>query len=181
MEHIGHQVHEMPAMCAMNMLWNTQIINTCIVFRSWHVHTHAQFVASCVAIVLLGVLYEYLRVFQQRVDRRIAAKLQKRERVPSPLSGRSTPERGGRSDEVVGLLNGRRARNIGVSVPVHIRMLRAALYGASVFLSFFLMLVFMTYNAYLILAVVAGAAIGHYIFGGYIDFDSTGGKGMACH
>jgi copper transporter 1 len=76
------------------------------------------------------------------------------------------------------------------------------LYGATVFLSFFLMLVFMTYNvrlastpeppyitdslpsqAYLILAVVVGAALGHYIFGGHMDLDATSvdAKGMACH
>jgi copper transporter 1 len=47
------------------------------------------------------------------------------------------------------------------------------------------MLVFMTYNAYLILAVVLGAAIGHYVFNSRMDVDvvlaSAGGKGMACH
>jgi len=50
-----------------------------------------------------------------------------------------------------------------------------------------LMLVFMTYNAYLILAVVVGAGLGHYIFGQYMDVDAvlagagTAGKTMACH
>ena len=84
------------------------------------------------------------------------------------------------------------------------RLTRAALYGAQVFLSFFLMLVFMTYNvrllsslyslsysmfivqAYLIAATVLGAAIGHFIFSSHMDIDAvlSGGaadKGMACH
>ncbi|KAH7888848.1 Ctr copper transporter [Phlebopus sp. FC_14] len=177
--HGDHGGHDMPAMCSMNMLWNTQITDTCIVFPSWHIHTHAQFLVSVVAIVLLGVLYEYLRMFQRDVDVRITAKLAKGKRAASPVSGRSTPERGG---EEAGLLNGRRvARQAGFAIPTHYRVLRAVLYGASVFLSFFLMLVFMTYNAYLIFAVVAGAAIGHYIFGGYVDLDNSGSKGMACH
>jgi hypothetical protein len=34
-------------------------------------------------------------------------------------------------------------------------------------------------QAYLILAVVAGAGIGHYVFGGEMGVD--GGRGMACH
>jgi len=62
------------------------------------------------------------------------------------------------------------------------------LYGATIFLSFFLMLVFMTYNAYLILSVVLGAAIGHYIFGTEMNVEAVlsgggavSGKTMACH
>ena len=91
-------------------------------------------------------------------------------------------------------------------VPPITRALRALLYGATVFLSFFLMLIFMTYNvrwpchfcvrlhllmepplqAYLIAAVVIGASLGHYIFGSTINVDAiladpTGGKGLACH
>jgi copper transporter 1 len=41
-------------------------------------------------------------------------------------------------------------------------------------------------QAYLILAVVLGAAVGHFIFAGQIDPEAVlsggaGGKGMACH
>jgi len=71
-------------------------------------------------------------------------------------------------------------------VPPVSRALRAGVYGATVFLSFFLMLVFMTYNAYLIASVVIGAAVGHYIFGSTMDVDamlsdSNSTKGVACH
>jgi len=49
-----------------------------------------------------------------------------------------------------------------------------------------LMLVFMTYNAYLVGSVVIGAALGHYVFGRTVNVDailndSGNGKGMACH
>ncbi|KAH0827496.1 Ctr copper transporter family-domain-containing protein [Lanmaoa asiatica] len=175
MDHGGHEGHDMPRMCSMNMLWNTQTIDTCIVFRSWHIRSHTEFVLSFAAIVLLSFLYEYLRLFQRDVDARIRERVNKGKRAASPVSGRSTPERG----EETGLLNGRRARHVGRAViPMHYRTLRAVLYGASVLLSCFLMLVFMTYNAYLIFAVVAGAAIGHYLFSGFVEPES---KGMSCH
>lgn len=111
---MDHGGHSMP-MCSMHMLWNTQIIDTCVIFKSWHIHTHFQFVLSFLAIVFLGILYEYLRVFQQRVDEHIAFKLAKGKRSASPpsASGRSTPDRGAGADESVSLLNGRRARNLG--------------------------------------------------------------------
>jgi solute carrier family 31 (copper transporter), member 1 len=92
----------------------------------------------------------------------------------------------------------------GTPLPLDARIMRASMYGASVFLSFFLMLVFMTYNvgallstpaadgahrrlqAYLIGAVVGGAMLGHYIFSPTMDVEAVlaggaGGKGMACH
>jgi len=185
MDHSAHGIAPAMVKCSMNMLWNTQIVDTCIVFRSWHVSSNASFVGSCIAIVALGVFYEYLRAFSKSLDTRIALSLVasgKGKRVASGTrSGRSSP------DEDANLLTGRRMFKIpstGTPVPFLLRVLRATLYGATVFLSFFLMLVFMTYNAYLIFATVFGAALGHFIFGSTINIDamlSEESKGMACH
>ncbi|KAK7005788.1 FAD-binding FR-type domain-containing protein [Favolaschia claudopus] len=191
MDHSAHHMdhNENPAAtmarCSMHMLWNTQIIDTCIVFQSWHVTSNAYFFGSCIAIMALGVFYEYLRAFSKSVDTRIALSLvangKGKHATSGTRSGRSSP------DEDAGLLSGRRVFKIattGTPVPFMLRVLRAALYGATVFLSFFLMLVFMTYNAYLIFATVFGAALGHFIFGSTINIDAILGeesKGMACH
>ncbi|KAH9892675.1 Ctr copper transporter family-domain-containing protein [Cubamyces lactineus] len=204
-DHGDHGGHDMPGMpmgpkCSMNMLWNTQIEDTCIVFRSWHISSKAAFVLSCAAVVGLGVLYEWLRAAQRTLDRRIAATLRAQGKGKAAagglgsgagrgagveVSGRSTPEC---ESEEAGLLTGSlvsKAR-VGTPLPFSARVSRAVLYGASVFLSFFLMLVFMTYNAYLILATVVGAALGHYVFSTHMDIDAVlaggvDGKGMACH
>lgn len=182
---MDHAAHGTTAVkCSMNMLWNTQIADTCIVFRSWHVSSTASLVGSCIAIMALGVFYEYLRAFQKSFDNRIALALvaSGKGKTRAPRSGRSSPD-----DEDAGLLSGRqifRIPSTGTPVPFFLRVVRAALYGATVFLSFFLMLVFMTYNAYLISATVFGAALGHFIFGGTINIDallSQESKGMACH
>ncbi|KAJ7497596.1 Ctr copper transporter family-domain-containing protein [Mycena latifolia] len=186
MDHGAHGAPAAMAKCSMNMLWNTQIVDTCIVFRSWHVSSTASLIGSCIAIMALGVFYEYLRAFQKSLDTRIALALVasgkgKARAASGTRSGRSSP------DEDAGLLTGRRIFKIastGTPVPFLLRVLRAALYGATVFLSFFLMLVFMTYNAYLIFATVFGAALGHFVFGGTINIDallSEESKGMACH
>ncbi|KAI0779472.1 Ctr copper transporter [Fomes fomentarius] len=180
--------------CSLNMLWNTQIEDTCIVFRSWHIPTKSAFVFSWLVIVGLGVLYEYLRVAQRNVDRRIAATLSAQGKgkaaaaaagASGSVSGRDSPEM---DSEEAGLLTGSLVvkGNTGTLLPLTARITRAALYGAQVFLSFFLMLVFMTYNAYLILATVIGAALGHFIFSSHMNIDAVlygGGenKGMACH
>lgn len=108
-DHGGHGGHDMPMgpMCSMNMLWNTQIIDTCIVFPSWHISSHTQFVLSCIAVAALGVLYEYLRAVQTAVDVRVARALAGSKGKTRARSGSRTPD--GEPEEA-GLLSGRRAR-----------------------------------------------------------------------
>ncbi|KAJ6586449.1 Ctr copper transporter [Mycena vulgaris] len=162
--------------CSMNMLWNTQIVNTCIVFRSWHVSSTTAFIASCAIIMALGVFYEALRAFQKKLDARIALEL-------ANAPGSVHLPVGDDADSEDGRPRVRTPPN-GTTVPLIPRVLRATLYGASVFLSFFLMLIFMTYNAYLILATVLGAAVGHFFFSGTIDVDyllHEESKGIPCH
>ncbi|KAJ7485894.1 Ctr copper transporter [Mycena latifolia] len=160
--------------CSMNMLWNTQIVDTCIVFRSWHVGSTTTFILSCAIIMALGIFYEALRVFQKNVDARLALEL-----IDAP-GGISLPL----GDDAISDSGHARKAPKGMTVPLAFRVLRATLYGASVFLSFFLMLIFMTYNAYLILATVLGAAVGHFLFAGTMNVDGLlheENRGIPCH
>ncbi|KAH6897536.1 Ctr copper transporter family-domain-containing protein [Coprinopsis sp. MPI-PUGE-AT-0042] len=191
-DHGGHDMpgHDMPVVrCSMHMLWNTEIENTCIVFKSWHISSRTAFVASCVVIIALCVFHEWLRVFQKKLDFQIAQRLHKKAVGTGGISiGESSTRRDDASVEEDGLLTGRLLRNAvtGAVVPQSSRIMRASVYGATVFISFFLMLVFMTYNAYLIASVVFGAALGHYVFGATMNteailHDLGDDKGMACH
>lgn len=55
---------------------------------------------------------------------------------------------------------------------------RSSIYAGLVAISFWLMLVFMTYNGYLMIATVLGAGFGHFIFG---NGRLTGDKSIQCH
>lgn len=67
----------------------------------------------------------------------------------------------------------------GVTNPVKIgsvsRIQKSVYYGLLVGYSYMMMLVFMTYNGWAMIAVVLGAVLGNYLYGGEIN-DS-----MACH
>ena len=103
---------DMGGMCSMNMIWNTQIEDTCVVFEWWHIRSKAGFVASFFAIVALGVLYEWLRVGARDVDRLIARRLVAEGKGKArSRSGRATPES---DSEAAGLLGGERvAKKVG--------------------------------------------------------------------
>jgi len=162
---------------------NTQIEDTCIVFRSWHISSRFIFALSFVAIIFISVGYEYLRAYQRNVDRRIALALCRgKGRDKSAVSGRTSPELSGEDVENAGLLSGcpkklsalyvlmsptRSAHNhnepflFSTPVPFYPRAFRATLYGAQVFVSFFLMLVFMTYNVGLAVSLRMSADLLH--------------------
>ncbi|KAI5951339.1 CTR2 [Candida jiufengensis] len=57
------------------------------------------------------------------------------------------------------------------------KLQRALLYGFQVYYSFLLMLVFMTYNGWYMIAVAVGAAIGNYLWGGM----NESSRNLACH
>lgn len=92
---------------------NTQIIDTCIVFSSWHIRSTQGFIFSCLLTVALGICYEWLRAFQKQYDVRLARLLvsegKGKGRATPGSSGRSSPECG---SEESGLLNGKRVKKL---------------------------------------------------------------------
>ena len=90
---------------------NTQIEDTCIVFRQWHISSRFVFALSFIAIIFISLGYEYLRAYQRSVDRRIALVLSRgKGRYKGVVSGRSSPELSGADIEDAGLLSGRRKK-----------------------------------------------------------------------
>jgi len=55
-------------------------------------------------------------------------------------------------------------------------LIKATLYAVQVFYSFFIMLLFMTYNGWIMLAVAVGAFVGYLMFG-----QGSATKTVACH
>jgi hypothetical protein len=57
------------------------------------------------------------------------------------------------------------------------KLVKGAFYGGQVFYSFFIMLLFMTYNGWVMIAVAVGAMLGYLVWGD----DEPSGKSVACH
>ncbi|KAA8905507.1 Ctr copper transporter family-domain-containing protein [Sphaerosporella brunnea] len=143
--------------CQMSMLftWNTQ--DLCLVFRWWHVTSMLSLILSLLAVVALGMGYEYLRAVSRRYEARLEAEevyTEQSSLLPGTLRANSTAQR-------------RKRGNIG----------KALLYGAQVFYSFFIMLLFMTYNGWVMIAVAVGAAAGYLVWGA----EESAAKIVACH
>ncbi|EGR44104.1 uncharacterized protein TRIREDRAFT_71029 [Trichoderma reesei QM6a] len=147
--HEGHGGHGggMQDMCSMNMLFTWDTTNLCIVFRQWHVRSTASLIFSLIAVVLLGIGYEALRSVSRRYEASLATRLE-----TVPRQNRETVSKRG-------------------------HVIKATLYAIQNFYAFMLMLVFMTYNGWVMVAVSLGAFVGYLLFG----HSTSATKDNACH
>ncbi|PTB81441.1 Ctr copper transporter [Trichoderma longibrachiatum ATCC 18648] len=155
--HEGHGGHGgMQDMCSMNMLFTWDTTNLCIVFRQWHVRSTASLIFSLLAVVLLGIGYEALRS--------VSPAPQHAYRDDDEEIVTETPafHRSGQNRETV-------------SKRGHV--IKATLYAIQNFYAFMLMLVFMTYNGWVMVAVSLGAFVGYLLFG----HSTSATKDNACH
>ncbi|ELR10520.1 hypothetical protein VC83_04814 [Pseudogymnoascus destructans] len=157
---MGHGDHDASAArCNMNMLftWSTQ--DLCIIFRSWHITGPITLTISLLAIVALVAGFEALRATTARYD---AALLKRRDELPHEELAETTTLLPGQQQSLR---------------DVRAKVVRSALYGLETFYAFMIMLLFMTYNGQVMIAVGIGAFVGHLAFGGA----TTATRETACH
>ncbi|KAG5365431.1 Copper transport protein [Yarrowia sp. C11] len=158
MDHSGHEMPmpdmpghgDMPEMCSMNMIFNWDTKGMCVVFPWWHVKTHVGMVLTVVAVVFISAGYEYVRKLSRDIDAAFKA-------TDCDLEPLINPD-------------------VRPSDQKKIKIYKSIFYGFQVGYSFLLMLVFMTYNAWLMAAVAIGAGVGYFIWGG-----ESSERSMSCH
>ncbi|KAI1429903.1 Ctr copper transporter family-domain-containing protein [Xylaria sp. FL1777] len=187
MDHGGHGGMPMP-MCSMNMLFTWDTTNLCIVFRQWHVRGTASLVFSLLAIVAICAGYEALRegtrkyelwLLNQEAAHSSGAQNERNEdryQDNDPNHGRepvaeTTPFLG------IERIGAGLSSSSEPSVSQRARILKAILYGVQNFYAFMIMLLFMTYNGWVMIAVAVGAGLGYYVFGS----NTRATKETACH
>lgn len=186
MDHSMHHDMDTNAMrrCSMNMIFNWDATGTCIVFRRFYVSGTTSLIIYMILLFLLSIGYEYMRLAATRYDCMTRIKLgmeSNSKRTGKRTGGTDTPNRNLSSASSSSNENHESIKAWGkVVVPKHLQLTRSLFYVANIAVSFFLMLVVMTYNAQIIAAVLAGAFVGHFIFHRELSYED-GGKGMACH
>ncbi|KAL2155116.1 hypothetical protein VTH82DRAFT_3792 [Thermothelomyces myriococcoides] len=153
MDHSAHSGHDDMGggdggpMCKMNMLFTWDTTDLCIVFRQWHISSPLGLVVSLVAIVAICAGYEALRESIRRYEAVLTRRVD-----TAPRQSREQ-----------------------ISRRAHV--IKAVLYGIQNFYAFMIMLIFMTYNGWVMIAVSVGAGLGYLLFGG----KTTVAKETACH
>uniref|UniRef100_A0A3Q1JEZ9 Copper transport protein n=1 Tax=Anabas testudineus TaxID=64144 RepID=A0A3Q1JEZ9_ANATE len=165
----GHGGH-----MGMVMTFYLGYTNVELLFSGLVINSPGEMVGACVGVFLLSVLYEGLKIGREVLLRRSQVNVRYNS---MPLPGTdgtvlmethktvgSLIDSQEEADPPVGSkssLSGLSARQRMLS-PAH--FLQTLLHVIQVVVSYFLMLVFMTYNGYLCIAVAAGAGTGYFLF-----------------
>ncbi|XP_074655100.1 high affinity copper uptake protein 1-like isoform X2 [Tubulanus polymorphus] len=169
--HSGHGMTGMPTgmphMGGMKMFFHVGIKEH-VLFEQWYIQSVGAMVGSCIAIFILACLYEGLKVLREYLLRKhVVAIRYSAYDMPASTSGSSreamvmeTQQNGSINPYPTILYSHYRHKMI--SWP---HILQTMLHILQIVISYFLMLIFMTYNVWLCIAVVLGAGTGYFLFG----------------
>ncbi|VVC91821.1 unnamed protein product [Leptidea sinapis] len=155
--HQGMASHSM----SMSMTFHGGYLET-ILFSWWKVTDVGEFVGSFIAIFIMALLYEGLKYYRKHLLWKTYTGLQ--------YCAVSPPDKGvanmcaAEDPQVIQPVPHVLDRNIPTMMS-SAHVWQTGLHGVQVFVSYMLMLVFMTYNVWLCAAVVLGSATGYFLFG----------------
>lgn len=148
-DHSMHMDGSMHSSMDMHMYFHTGFTET-ILFKNWAVSSVAGMVGSVVGVFFMAALYEALKYFREHLFRLHFSSMSYSSVSVMGQDGRTLTE----VHQIV--------RNRIVSWP---HLLQTFLHMIQMVISYFLMLIFMTYNVWLCLGVILGAGFGYFIFG----------------
>ncbi|KAK4656338.1 Copper Transporter integral membrane protein that functions in high affinity copper transport [Podospora pseudocomata] len=127
--------------CKISMLWNWNTIDSCFISSSWKITSNQMFGGSCVGVLLLAITMEALRRLTKEYDRYLVKKHRE------ALAGQHN----------VDVTQGYRPK-------IWEQAVRAALHMVQFAVGYFIMLLAMYYNGYIIICIFLGAYLGSFMF-----------------
>ncbi|XP_045200486.1 high affinity copper uptake protein 1-like isoform X2 [Mercenaria mercenaria] len=171
--HVGMDMNNTDRTCAggMLMFFHTGKCEF-ILFETLRTKDVGGLVGACVAIFALAIIYEGLKVFREMLLQK-AMLTGNKYAISNGSSSQDTmviSNKNVGSEQQNGISGyGRQKPNTDVSCCLHMmtcsHFVQTVLHMVQVFISYCLMLVFMTYNVWLCLSVILGAGIGYFLFG----------------
>ncbi|KAF2720956.1 Ctr copper transporter [Polychaeton citri CBS 116435] len=168
-EHGGHT-------CKISMLWNWNTIDSCFIARSWHVQSTGAFAGTCIGMILLVMVMEALRRASKEYDAYIVlsrsrsvtgvrrktsddqAVLTNNAGIPKTATSSTNPL------EVVSVPFRSQQAPPSFRPNVFQQSIRALLHMLQFAVAFFVMLMAMYYNGYVIICIFIGAFLGTFVF-----------------
>ena len=140
------------------MMWNWYTVDSCFISSTWHNTSSGMFAGSCIGVILLVMSLEFLRRSVKEYDAYLIRK------HCTPIL--SVTQQGTRKD------SGSRSpmRDAAVLPSIDYRpnimeqTIRAFLHMVQFAVAYFVMLLAMYYNGYIIVCIFIGAFLGAFVF-----------------
>lgn len=164
--------------CKISMLWNWYTIDSCFIARSWRITSKGMFAGSCIGVILLVIALEFLRRAGKEYDRFIVA-----QHVKSLASTAAVAPSSSNSSDHGKATSSSSAAACAPLAPQSFRpsvlqqAIRALLHMLQFAVAYFVMLLAMYYNGYIIICIFIGSYLGYFIFGWETLIVSATGNG----
>ncbi|XP_017474994.1 PREDICTED: high affinity copper uptake protein 1-like [Rhagoletis zephyria] len=135
--------------CTHMMLFHAGHCET-ILWKNWSPKSIAEFTLSALAVFLLSFLYEALKFLRQFLLRRELKRIGKNKEQVDP---------------VCHTFAGLKSKQLLKKILAKSHLIQTLLFLIQVTLSMLIMLIFMTFNYWLCLAIILGLTIGYFLFG----------------
>uniref|UniRef100_W5LWQ5 Copper transport protein n=2 Tax=Lepisosteus oculatus TaxID=7918 RepID=W5LWQ5_LEPOC len=147
--HGDHNHGDMEHGMSMQMTFYMDYKNVELLFAGLVINSPGEMVGACIAVFLLAVFYEGLKIGREFLLRRSQVSVRYNSMpVPGPN----------------GTVLMETHKTVGQRMFSMPHLLQTVLHVIQVVVSYFLMLIFMTYNGFLCIAVAAGAGTGYFLF-----------------
>ncbi|KAF2631690.1 Ctr-domain-containing protein [Macroventuria anomochaeta] len=147
--------------CKISMLWNWYTVDSCFIARSWHITSKSMFAGSCIGVILLVISLEALRRAGKEYDRYIVNQYLS-SHVPTTAVASSASSDNSKTPATTAA-HTPTAQNFRPSV--FQQAVRALLHVLQFAVAYFVMLLAMYYNGYIIICIFIGAYLGYFICG----------------
>lgn len=148
--------------CVISMLWNWNTIDSCFISSSWHVTSKGMFAGSCIGVLLLVMSLEALRRAVKEFDSYIIHQHAAKFVGSSPVASNN-----GAGSDSGKATDGAAACAVGIPPfrpNVGQQAIRALLHMMQFAVAYFVMLLAMYYNGYIIICIFIGSYLGSFIF-----------------
>ncbi|KAG5327817.1 COPT1 protein, partial [Acromyrmex heyeri] len=145
-------------MHGMSMTFHTGYCEV-VLFENWKISSVGGLIGSMIGIAIMAALYEGLKYYREYLFWKTYNALQYRS-VTVPSEKNVVAE-----DNRVVHMVGEVIHKQPPTMMSWMHLFQTFLHIIQIVLSYFLMLIFMTYNVWLCCAVVLGAAVGYFLFG----------------
>ncbi|PMD34942.1 Ctr-domain-containing protein [Hyaloscypha variabilis F] len=145
--------------CQISMLWNWYTVDSCFISATWKNTSHGMFAGTCIGVICLVVSLEFLRRLGKEYDRYLVRNY-KTFHQPSTSDGESNSQ----DNKGVSV----RTTSVAAVAPFKPnpfqQAIRALLHMLQFAVAYFIMLLAMYYNGYIIISIFIGAYIGSFVF-----------------
>ncbi|KAI1394291.1 Ctr copper transporter family-domain-containing protein [Hypoxylon trugodes] len=148
--------------CKISMLWNWYTIDSCFLASSWHNTSSGMFAGSCIGVILLTMTLELLRRTVREYDRYLIRK-HTSTFVLAPAATSSTSDDKTATARPTSLQQNA-VQSGGFRPTILEQAIRALLHMVQFAVAYFIMLLAMYYNGYIIICIFIGAYLGAFVF-----------------